>query len=67
VLYTDGVTETNASSGELYGNQRMLKTLQARMKENPTGIIAALIESLDKFKGDNPPTDDVTLLVVKRQ
>ena len=67
VLYTDGVTETNASLGELYGNQRMLKTLQASMKKNPTEIIATLIKSLDKFKGDNPPTDDVTLLVVKRQ
>lgn len=67
VLYTDGVTETNSASGELYGNHRMLKSLLTSMKKQPAEIITALINSLEKFKGDNPPTDDVTLLVVKRQ
>jgi sigma-B regulation protein RsbU (phosphoserine phosphatase) len=67
VLYTDGVTETSSESGELFGNKHMLKTLSDHMHETPTKIISALVEVLDQFKGDNPPSDDVTLLVVKRQ
>ncbi len=67
VLYTDGVTETNADGGDLFGNSRMLKTLEANINKHPSVIVDKLIAALDKFKGDTPPSDDVTLLVVKRQ
>ena len=67
VLYTDGVTETNSSGGDFFGNKRMLKTLDAVMKKHPSEIVSKLIDALDKFKGNNPPSDDVTILVVKRQ
>jgi len=67
VLYTDGVNESTTSNGDLFGNSRMLKTLQANLEKDPSEIVSNLIEALDKFKGSNPPSDDVTLLVVKRQ
>jgi serine phosphatase RsbU (regulator of sigma subunit)/putative methionine-R-sulfoxide reductase with GAF domain len=67
VLYTDGVNESTTSNGDLFGNSRMLDILQANLKSHPTEIVSNLIAALDKFKANTPPSDDVTLLVVKRQ
>lgn len=67
VLYTDGVTETTSDSGDLFGNSRMLKNLHTNLKKHPSEIVTKLILELDKFKGNNPLSDDLTLLVVKRQ
>ncbi|MDO9538653.1 MAG: SpoIIE family protein phosphatase [Methanocalculus sp.] len=65
VLYTDGVTEAENSSNDLYGEER-LEELMGRIRGTTSAeIIASIIEDIRKFAGDAPQSDDITLLVMK--
>ncbi len=65
-LYTDGMIERRARSGELFGLER----LQALLHANRTLPAAALVErcfaEVERFGGGGPAPDDQTLVVVKR-
>lgn len=65
VLYTDGVTEAENKDEELYGEERLEKVLEGIRGETAAGIITSIIEDISLFAGDNPQSDDITLLVMK--
>ena len=65
LLYTDGIIESQNSSGEFFGIQRLSRTLKLRRDDTPDAIISALFEDLDEFLGDAPPDDDITLVALK--
>jgi sigma-B regulation protein RsbU (phosphoserine phosphatase) len=65
VLYTDGVTEAENKDQELYGEERLEAVLKGIQDETAAGIIASIIEDISAFAGDNPQSDDITLLVMK--
>lgn len=64
VLYTDGITEAKNFNGDMFGEARLCQVLQAHQ-----GPAEALAESIIKAVGDfagMEPSDDITLVVVKR-
>jgi sigma-B regulation protein RsbU (phosphoserine phosphatase) len=65
ILYSDGVTETPAPDGDLFGPER-LSALAATERLRPCDSFAdALMSSLQRFAGSaSLPHDDVTLLVI---
>jgi sigma-B regulation protein RsbU (phosphoserine phosphatase) len=65
ILYTDGITETPARDGDLFGVERLI-TFAADERHRPPGSFAdALLAMLRRFAGREAlPHDDVTLLVV---
>lgn len=60
-LYTDGVPEATNSDQELFGVGRMLDTLNSLNTRDPKEIILQLHEGVDKFVGDAPQFDDITM------
>lgn len=64
VLYTDGVTETRDRTDELFGTDRLDKTL-AKIDSDPANTIAAILSAVNAFKGEVEQTDDVTLLAAR--
>jgi sigma-B regulation protein RsbU (phosphoserine phosphatase) len=64
ILYSDGVTETPAPDGDLFGLDR-LSAFAARERRRPCdGFTDALMGSLRRFAGSMTlPHDDVTLVV----
>ena len=66
-LYTDGVTEATDANSELYGEDRLLNILNSiytddlTMKELCDGVKA----DVDKFVGDAPQFDDITMIAFK--
>lgn len=65
LLYTDGVTEAESRSGELFGVQR-LKGVMAREHHRPAvGIIDTVHEALRSFTGKTTFDDDVSMLLLK--
>ncbi len=67
VIYSDGVTETNNPCGEEFGVERLYKTI-ARHIESPAAALRDRIEAaLTNFAEGTPATDDITLVIVKRQ
>ena len=62
-LYTDGVTEATDKNEALYGEER----LQSYMEKNKTlkaeDLLSGLKEDIDRFVGDAPQFDDITMLL----
>ena len=61
-LYTDGLTEAENLSHELFGEQRMDKVLSTRRSSNDQMV--AMKEAVREFVGDAPQSDDMTMLFV---
>jgi len=65
LLYTDGITETENRSGELFGMQR-LKGVLAREHHKPsTGIIDAVLDAVRAFTASATFNDDISMLLLK--
>ena len=66
--YTDGVTDADPPSGERFGDERLLATLEAARpgpradprRGDPAMRVAA-------FQGAEEPADDVTIVAVGRR
>ncbi len=60
--YTDGVTEATNSNNELYGMERLEKALNENCDKAVTELLPAIKADIDKFVGDAPQFDDITML-----
>jgi phosphoserine phosphatase RsbU/P len=65
VIFTDGVTEAENNTGEEYGEARLLSILFANSTLTPALLLDAVMRDLDRFVGDAPQHDDVTLVLLK--
>jgi sigma-B regulation protein RsbU (phosphoserine phosphatase) len=76
ILYTDGVTDAFSPQGDDFGEQRLRRAIDEACQsmtapENPADLTALqMLEAIDRqiveFVGEAVPSDDLTLLVVKR-
>ncbi len=64
VFYTDGITEATNSENAMFGTERLDDAL-ANCQLDASGLIRAVLDSLEEFTGGEPATDDRTLLVAK--
>jgi len=66
ILYTDGVTEAFSSQDEIYGEERLRTTIQAADNSSAQAMLDAIDDSVIAFASDTPPSDDLTLMVLRR-
>ena len=66
LLYTDGITESQDSREEFFGEKRLVETMQANRGRSAQDIQDSLISEVREFVGDAPQFDDITLMVVVR-
>jgi len=68
VLYTDGVTEAMNNRKEQFGEARFEKLLKERAASSTPGLFKRiLINEIEIFTGKEPQSDDITLLIIKRE
>lgn len=65
IAYSDGVTEAQDPSGELFGVQRLTEVV-SRSGRDPDTVIRNVLDELDRFTAGQPQYDDVTLLAIAR-
>ena len=63
--YTDGVTEATNAQSELFGEERLLDTLNRAPSNEPTELLPYLRGEIDAFVQDAEQFDDITLLGVR--
>jgi serine phosphatase RsbU (regulator of sigma subunit)/ABC-type uncharacterized transport system substrate-binding protein len=61
-FYTDGVTEAINPSDEEFGTQRLEKVLETHGAEPAEVIVAATLDSVQRFASTAPQFDDITLM-----
>jgi sigma-B regulation protein RsbU (phosphoserine phosphatase) len=65
LAYSDGVVEARSPAGEFFGEDRLRSVLRG-CPQDPEGVVAGVLEAVDRFVGDQTPYDDLTLLAVAR-
>ncbi len=66
VVFTDGVIEAVNSTGEEYGEPRLLANIYANRQCSAAEVIARIMRVLDGFVQMTPRHDDITCLVARK-
>jgi serine phosphatase RsbU (regulator of sigma subunit) len=66
IMYTDGLTEAQNEDEILFSEERVEKTAQANLGRSAQEIQEAMLEEVHGFVGDAPRSDDLTLVILKR-
>jgi sigma-B regulation protein RsbU (phosphoserine phosphatase) len=66
VITTDGVTEAEGATGDLYGEERLHQLLSSMRNSTADDIKEAIIENVNVFAQHEGVNDDLTILVLKR-
>lgn len=64
-LYTDGAPEATNAENELYGMERLEKTLNNNQEKSPEELLPAIKADIDSFVGGAPQFDDITMLCME--
>ncbi len=65
VFYTDGITEARGSNSEEFGYERLLNVVERNSHKSAMDIRDEIISEINEFTNDEPPDDDITLLIIK--
>ena len=68
LLYTDGLTEAKNANSELFGGDRMTKTVERLLSEGeatPKSIICGLTDAVKAFAADAEQSDDLTMMAIR--
>jgi sigma-B regulation protein RsbU (phosphoserine phosphatase) len=60
--YTDGVTEATDAHNQLYGQARLTEILNKNVNAEPMELLPAIKADIDRFVGEAPQFDDITML-----
>ena len=61
-VYTDGASEANDASENMFGEERLLEALNRHADASPEELVCAVRDAIDQFTGDAPQFDDITML-----
>lgn len=67
VCYTDGVTEAIDNGQQQFGSERLRTLIVAHHDQSAAAIGRAISTAVDHHSQGQPPFDDVTLVVLKRE
>jgi sigma-B regulation protein RsbU (phosphoserine phosphatase) len=65
ILYTDGVTEAENAHLEMFGLDPLKKIILASHMLSSKDIIEEILHAVRAFAGDQPQSDDITLMVIR--
>ncbi|MCK4511311.1 SpoIIE family protein phosphatase [bacterium] len=65
-LFSDGIPEAQNENGDFYEDYRLRDILCHERDNSAEEIVASVKADLNRFVGDASPTDDITMLLLKR-
>lgn len=66
IFFTDGITEARNEHGDFYGDDRLRAVVEARDWRSADELLNAILDSVSDFSEGSPPSDDITLVVIRR-
>ena len=69
ILYTDGIIESSAANGEMYGYNRFYNKFTELMKASidSAKAIKAIYDEVENFREPGPHADDITMIILRRK
>ena len=65
-LYSDGITEAMNSRREQFGDERFIEVLKANLARKASEIVDSVLLAVDTFREEEPFSDDMTLMILRR-
>ncbi|HEY2954911.1 MAG TPA: SpoIIE family protein phosphatase [Candidatus Eisenbacteria bacterium] len=65
VMFTDGVSEAESPTGELFGRRRIEKVVARLAGRTSQEILEGLVQAVLDWAGERGPNDDLTLVVLR--
>jgi serine phosphatase RsbU (regulator of sigma subunit) len=65
VAYSDGVTDALNAAEQEFSDERLIEAVQRLIDEPAEAIVAGVISAVRVFCGEERPTDDITVVVVR--
>ncbi len=65
IFYTDGITEAHTKEGDEFGYSRLLDAIKNNRNKSAIDIRDAIISSVNEYMQNQPPHDDLTLIILK--
>ena len=66
IIYSDGLTEAMNDSGDFFGNERPNEILKNISGSSSRSVGHRIKAAVDRFRGDAPHYDDLSLIILKR-
>jgi serine phosphatase RsbU (regulator of sigma subunit)/anti-sigma regulatory factor (Ser/Thr protein kinase) len=67
VFYTDGITESRNSAGEMFGEERLVDFIRRNGELSPRDFVVRFEKELKEFVGGSEQDDDITLVVIREK
>ena len=65
MIGTDGIWEMHNQAGEMFGKKALMEIFRNNHTTSARQIVDTVTETLEQFRGDEAPEDDITLVVIK--
>lgn len=65
VFYTDGVTEAIGTTGEEFGERRLVDLVHGMRDRSAEKMCEGIHDAVVEFAGPESPSDDITLIIIK--
>jgi sigma-B regulation protein RsbU (phosphoserine phosphatase) len=65
MIGTDGIWEMRNQAGRMFGKNALMKIIRDNQTASARQIVDTVTETLARFRGDEAPEDDITLVVIK--
>ncbi len=66
IIYSDGITEAENKKDKEFGEDRLLAILTENMKSTADTIIEKVFEAVKSYVKEGPQSDDITIVVIKK-
>ena len=66
-FYTDGATDAQNQQEELFGEERLLQSVQVSLTQPAAEMHASVVRGIRDFMGGTPQFDDITLIILKSE
>ena len=67
ICYSDGVTEQEDPDRSQFGDRRLESLVERIESRSPRDVLEMILSAVDGHSGGNRHTDDVTLVILKRE
>ena len=65
MIGTDGIWEMHNKAGEMFGKEALMEIIRNNQTVSARQIVDTVTEALERFRGDEAPEDDITMVVIK--
>ena len=67
LIFSDGVTDATDKKDETFTEERLKKLVTANHHLQPNDLLQLICDEVQKFVGNAPQFDDITLIIIKRE